>query len=57
MNVWVGIIGAGLDCLLGMDFMVAAGGPSGLRDERLGRYHWSRSGLLVRNGFHGCCRW
>ncbi|KAE9318725.1 hypothetical protein PR003_g18165 [Phytophthora rubi] len=25
MDVWVGNIGAGLDCLLGMDFMVAAG--------------------------------
>ncbi|KAE9270289.1 hypothetical protein PR003_g30877 [Phytophthora rubi] len=25
MNVWVGNIGAGLDCLLGIDFMVAAG--------------------------------
>ncbi|KAE9285982.1 hypothetical protein PR003_g26441 [Phytophthora rubi] len=25
MDIWVGNIGAGLDCLLGMDFMIAAG--------------------------------
>ncbi|KAE9003691.1 hypothetical protein PR001_g17911 [Phytophthora rubi] len=33
MDVWVGNIGAGLDCLLGMDFMVAAGVRICAREE------------------------
>ncbi|KAJ0390254.1 hypothetical protein P43SY_011109 [Pythium insidiosum] len=50
LEIWCGNIGEGIQCLLGMDFMIAAGVRLGAREVRIGSARYEEWQLLAFEG-------